>query len=86
MASESIEASVVQRDGMIKYFTTRKQYEIIAFPATMPDLVAIYENDLPFNLLNGWTKVNTTYNGIDYKMYYNDLTQEENAKYQFMWR
>ena len=53
MASETIEPAVVQRDGIIKYFTTRKQYEIIAYPATMPDLVAVYENDLPFNLVNG---------------------------------
>ena len=86
MASESIEPAVVQRDGIIKYFTTRKQYEIIAFPADMPDLVSVYENDLPFNVLNGFTKITCEYNGKQYKLYYNQLTQEENAKYQFMWR
>lgn len=85
-ASEAIEPAVIQRDGIIKYFTTVKQYECIAFPADMPDLVSVYQNDLPFNVLNGFTKITCEYNGVQYKLYYNQLTQETNSKYQFMWR
>ena len=84
-AAEVIDPSISQRDGIIKYYTTVKQYACFAYPASMPDLVHIVQSDM-FDVIGSWTKITCSYNGQDYKMYYSSLTQQTNSKYEFKWR
>lgn len=84
-ASETIEPAIAQRDNIVKYFTTVKQYACFAYPASMPDLVHIVQSDL-FDVITSWNKITCPYNGQDYKLYYSSLTQQTNSKYEFKWR
>ena len=85
-ASMVIEPAVVQRDGIVKHFATNANCAAIAFPVEMPDLVGVYQNDLPVNSIDTWDKSVVEWNGKQYKYYANTPTKDSDAKYLFTWR
>lgn len=77
-----------RKTGITHYYTTRgDQFEWVAYPANLGQLKTIYENDLPFNLLENYTSKTITAGGVDYLLYwYVDPVRADNDKFVFYWK
>lgn len=85
---ESIPTTILI-NGVIHFYTTQgKQYECFAYPKKYGDILHIYENDMTmFDLIDSFERIETTYNKIDYYLYYTvDAAKETDAKYQFLFK
>lgn len=80
---EDIDA--LEETGKIQYFTTKKQYIGIAYPASMGNLIHIYESGL-IETVDAWTRREVIRDGVPYLMYVFIKNQVSNAPYTFKWR
>ena len=75
---------LLEEGRFVKYFNANRQWEGIAYPGSMPDLVKIDQG--MGNMLSSWTKLEVVYQGEPYKLYYGTSMVKEESSYEFSWR
>lgn len=84
---EDIPGSIMSTGIKHTYATRGEQYECAIFPTKLGEVKTIYENGLPFNLLENYVKKDIQVQGESYYLYYyQDPVMADGDEFEFRWR